>query len=248
MKEKTKFEAWSLKEFGARLKVARIRCGLTQLALAELIDVPQSKIAIYESGMSKIRDDTIAKIADKLNVDAKWLKYGDQNIYNVTHDEDGIQLTVSHVTKNDGTTGPVISDIIGTLEDLDNDHLRVAHAATEALYYDQYDERFRDFVEGRNEANRKAVRIAKMERPKKSDELSIARTMAGIHESDPEIYEKIKNGKATEFEKAEAAAMVYLKEFQPELYIEYTKDRSEENLKRLLTEILDRLPKTEEKE
>ena len=87
MKEKTKFEAWSLKEFGARLKVARIRCGLTQLALAELIDVPQSKIAIYESGMSKIRDDTIAKIADKLNVDAKWLKYGDQNIYNVTHNK-----------------------------------------------------------------------------------------------------------------------------------------------------------------
>lgn len=248
MKEKTKFEAWSLKEFGARLKVARIRCGLTQLALAELLDVPQSKIAIYESGMSKIRDDTIAKIAEKLNVDAKWLKYGDQSIYNVTHDEDGIQLTVSHIAKSEDSTGPVIRDIVGTLEELDNDHLRAAHTATIALYYDQYDKKFREFVEGRNEANRKAVRIAKLEKPKKSDELSIARTMAGIHESDPEIYEKIKSGKATEFEKAEAAAMVYLKEFQPELYIEYTKDRSEENLKRLLTEILDRLPKTEEKE
>lgn len=59
-----------LKTFGLNVKFERIKQGLTQAQLAELIDVHEKHICKIETGHQNITLKTLNKIATALNI--KW--------------------------------------------------------------------------------------------------------------------------------------------------------------------------------
>ena len=59
---------------GERIREARIRAGLTQKELADKVGVKFSAIHKYETGMIvNLKRETIASLADALNVKPSWL-------------------------------------------------------------------------------------------------------------------------------------------------------------------------------
>ena len=238
MKERSRFEQHSLREFGARLKVARIGCHLTQAQLAELIGVPQSKVAIYEAGNSGLKSETIEKIADKLMVDPYWLKYGDQAVYDVVRDNGEIHYSIEHVRTEEVTREEMLDEIADKADRLDDEHLKILFETANAMWLDQDDEAFSEYVGKRSDTMIAAVIAAKKEKERSSREIIDARVMSGIHETFPKKYRKIKKGEATEMEKVEAASMSFFKTYRPELYDEYMKNPTEDNLRRILSELL----------
>lgn len=66
---------------GERIKQARIAAGLTQKELADKIGVKFSAIHKYESGIVvNLKRETIASLADALNVKPSWLMCMDDQI------------------------------------------------------------------------------------------------------------------------------------------------------------------------
>jgi transcriptional regulator with XRE-family HTH domain len=59
--------------FNENLKLARIRTGLTQKAIADGIGVAKSTYSLYESGRREPNVQTIKKLADILNTSADEL-------------------------------------------------------------------------------------------------------------------------------------------------------------------------------
>lgn len=58
-----------LREFGFRVKVARLRCGMKQTALADLIGLSAASVCNIEKGRQHLGLDTAVKIAQSLDVD-----------------------------------------------------------------------------------------------------------------------------------------------------------------------------------
>jgi len=58
---------------GARIKEARIKKGLTQTELAEIVGVSKGAIGNYESNISSPKDEILFKIMATLNVDANFI-------------------------------------------------------------------------------------------------------------------------------------------------------------------------------
>lgn len=56
------------KAIGKRIKVARIRMGITQEQLADRVSVPPTHLSNIEIGSSRVSLTTIVKIANVLNV------------------------------------------------------------------------------------------------------------------------------------------------------------------------------------
>lgn len=64
------------KEFGKRVKEARLRAGMTQSRLAELVDVSVNHISAIERGVYETRIDTLRKIAIALGTTTDHLIFG----------------------------------------------------------------------------------------------------------------------------------------------------------------------------
>ncbi len=62
-----------IKKIAFNIKVERMRAGLTQFQLAELIDVHEKYIGRVESGKQNITIKTLIKLSNALNVDLKTL-------------------------------------------------------------------------------------------------------------------------------------------------------------------------------
>ena len=58
---------------GQRIKAARVRKGLTQEELAELLYLPKSNISAYENDRVKLREDVIVDLANVLDVSTDYL-------------------------------------------------------------------------------------------------------------------------------------------------------------------------------
>jgi len=54
------------KEFGKKIKLARVECDFTQAQLAEKINTKQKNISRYETGSSMPSIETLSKIAQVL--------------------------------------------------------------------------------------------------------------------------------------------------------------------------------------
>lgn len=105
----------SIKKFlGQRIKEIRKSKGLTQPALAELVNVDSKYISRIETGNSYPSLETLENIAKSLGVDVKEL-------FNMSHleDKDKIIEKITHTLKNTTTTNvkivyQIINDIINT--------------------------------------------------------------------------------------------------------------------------------------
>ena len=58
---------------GARIKAQRIRCGMTQEELAEVMCIPKSTISAYENDKVDIKSSVIAELANVLETDANYI-------------------------------------------------------------------------------------------------------------------------------------------------------------------------------
>lgn len=67
------------KQLGKRLKQLREQKGLTQEALAELVDVNVNSLSYIERGINFIKSDTLDKICNALNISPKQLFDFDYN-------------------------------------------------------------------------------------------------------------------------------------------------------------------------
>ena len=63
---------------GARLRQARKARKVTQLELAARTGVAHSTVVRIERGQAKPTIETVAKFAEALGVDPKWLAFGDE--------------------------------------------------------------------------------------------------------------------------------------------------------------------------
>ena len=58
---------------GARIKAQRIRCGMTQEELAEVMCIPKSTISAYENNKVDIKSSVILELSKVLETDANYL-------------------------------------------------------------------------------------------------------------------------------------------------------------------------------
>lgn len=70
---KTKEVSYDSKDFGSRMRYARIEAGLTQQKLGELIGVTEPAIRALETRTKDPRIKTVEKVAKELNVSPAWL-------------------------------------------------------------------------------------------------------------------------------------------------------------------------------
>jgi transcriptional regulator with XRE-family HTH domain len=62
-----------LKVFGLNLKLERMKQGLTQAQLAELLNVHEKHVCKIETGKQNVTLKTLARIANTLNVNESYL-------------------------------------------------------------------------------------------------------------------------------------------------------------------------------
>ena len=75
----------NLKNFGARVKKARLSKDWSQEELANKLGTSKSVISGYESGRNDPAYSMALKIAEKLNVSINWLFYGNEDFSNITN-------------------------------------------------------------------------------------------------------------------------------------------------------------------
>lgn len=70
-------KSYSVQSIAQKLKRARLEKGLTQSALASLLDVPQSYIAKIEAGSTDLRSSTLLEIAKLLDLEIVFVHLSD---------------------------------------------------------------------------------------------------------------------------------------------------------------------------
>ncbi len=65
-----------LKEFGFRLKMCRMKCGLTQAQLGEMVEISEHRISLIENGKCNITLKSVSKIFEALGINfEKWFNF-----------------------------------------------------------------------------------------------------------------------------------------------------------------------------
>jgi len=88
---------------GERIRKARQLRGLTQLQLSEMCGLASSYVGIIERGTKKASIDTVARVANALNVATDYLLYDSLEIQEgrLTHiNGDILAVDASHLNKN----------------------------------------------------------------------------------------------------------------------------------------------------
>ena len=81
-----------LYEIGRRIRVTRLKKGITQIKLAELMEISPQHISKLEKGQSNCSIMMLIKLCEILNVRTDYILRG-KDIKNPTSKFDGIQLT-----------------------------------------------------------------------------------------------------------------------------------------------------------
>lgn len=72
--------------FGLRLRVARDAAGLKQHNIANALGISSSAIARYEQDLDVPKDERTKLLAGVLGVSASWLRFGEGEGPEITHD------------------------------------------------------------------------------------------------------------------------------------------------------------------
>lgn len=107
----------NLVEIGKRLKQIRQYYDETQEAFALRIKVEQSMLSRYESGKTKIPDETRLELL-VLNINLDWLDTGKGKMHHDNTIKHGKSIPDNHVEKSE-----VIKQILTIIEDWDIDYI-----------------------------------------------------------------------------------------------------------------------------
>ena len=152
------------KELGRRIALARTRAGLSQAGLAILIGCNQSHIGAYETGKRTPKDDKLHLMAERLEIDWKWLKYGDETFYEALDTEYGKQYIINHFP---GTASK--QEVEEYLDGLGEKDLSVVKEMCELLMLDSNSTRRKEYFSEKEAQFKSAIKAAKEGRKHETD-------------------------------------------------------------------------------
>ncbi len=88
-------------DIGTRIKEVRKSVGLTQQAFSDIINLKRQTIAAYEIGTVAPSDRTITDICREFNVNEKWLRTGDGEMFVPKTRTDEIAAFVGDILKGE---------------------------------------------------------------------------------------------------------------------------------------------------
>lgn len=101
-----------------RLKMLRKDLGLTQEKFAERLKMKRNTIATYEIGRNEPIDAVISLICKEFNVNDKWLRTGEGEMYNETKDD--VAEAVSDLLEKDNPLNKLIINILSAYRQMDD--------------------------------------------------------------------------------------------------------------------------------
>lgn len=104
-----------------RIKKIRKELDLTQQAFADKIGMKQNTIAQYEMGRTKPSDAIVFSICREFNVNEKWLRTGDGEMFEeLTEQQKILKYTGLLLNDKDSVVANAIQTLIVTYEQLDD--------------------------------------------------------------------------------------------------------------------------------
>lgn len=98
-------------EISDRIMSTRKAAGLSRRAFAEALGIGEAKVQALETARQRVDHDVLASIADRFEVDANWLLFGDIRHYAVdSNDPAFVQIPRYTVSAEAGNSGSYISD------------------------------------------------------------------------------------------------------------------------------------------
>ena len=219
------------KRFGRRLAIARTRCGLTQEGLALLSGTKQAVISRYELGNAIPRDDTLRKIAELLQEDYNWLKYGDSSVVE-TAEEDGVKtITINHLDHPDNSTSrsEKISKINNDLLELSDDSVSIVNELTSALTISENSDLQEELKKKEDTAHKWMIKAARNVK-KTSPEIEQVNALLDIKARNPELFKRYEKNPGTANEIIREDRILFLKENYPVLYEKYLINPTDDTL------------------
>lgn len=101
-----------------RLKMLRKDLGMTQEKFAERLKMKRNTIATYEIGRNEPIDAVISLICKEFNVNDKWLRTGEGNMYNKPKDD--VAEAVSDLLEKDNPLNRIIINILSAYRQMDD--------------------------------------------------------------------------------------------------------------------------------
>ncbi len=80
-----------------RINKLRTELGLSQQEFADIIRINRSMISLYESGAKKPRDVVVQSICREFNVNEKWLRTGEGEMFNLAPKENELAILVGNL-------------------------------------------------------------------------------------------------------------------------------------------------------
>lgn len=103
-----------------RIKQLRSALGLTQEKFAERLGVKRNTIATYEIGRNEPIDAVVSLICKEFNVNEKWLRTGEGEMFLPVLEEDEVAAYVSELLEDNGENPlyVIIKEIMYTYSEL----------------------------------------------------------------------------------------------------------------------------------
>lgn len=106
-------------EQGIRVKKLRKELGLTLEKFGKPLGVGKTAISKIENGENNLTDQMIISICREFNVNEKWLRDGDGEMFEQLLDEDEVAAYVSELLEPDNPFADLIIEIMRTYSQLD---------------------------------------------------------------------------------------------------------------------------------
>ena len=177
--------------YALNLKINRIEAELSQTELAEVLGVPQSMIARYESGKVLPEMATMNKIAKALNTETRYF-FDDEFIFNIKDTELGTKYEFTNTAEEIEVPTLIGFDISSSFELLNEKNKRVAIMFVDALVKDENrDENLAQLLEIKKEEFDEAKKAQKKNKElKKRQRIHDYKRINHLYDSYDDPYEE----------------------------------------------------------
>lgn len=115
-----------------RLKLLRKDLGLTQEKFAERLKMKRNSIANYEIGRNEPIDAVISLICKEFNVNDKWLRTGEGEMYRLPDDE--VAEAASDLLEDDSPFNELIVNILSAYRKMDDSSQKALNDLIQELF------------------------------------------------------------------------------------------------------------------
>lgn len=116
---------------GDRIKLVRESEGKNQRDFAASIKISQPTLAMFENGQREPKDIHIEQICIKFNINDKWLRTGESEMYNEPEDE--IAEAVSDLLEENSPLNGLIVNILNAYRKMDDKSQKALNSLIQEL-------------------------------------------------------------------------------------------------------------------